>query len=253
MVDPHFVSTWDDPSTGADWDSGLQWDANVGPSIGNTNPYTSLITSEYNQQPNYMTTLQMTLQPIADNIAVMQSMPTLYDLDTAVGVQLDAVGAWVGVSRDISVPLTGVYFSLDTAGLGLDEGTWFSQFDPDSGLVVLPDEDYRTLIRARIARNQWDGSIPGAYAVWDALFAGQDIGILIQDLENMHMIMALTGSIPSAVTLALFRGGYLAMKPEAVHVDAYLTPSVPDTPYFGFDVENSAISGFDAGAWGLSS
>jgi hypothetical protein len=213
-------------------------------------PWLNIITSEHNQQPKFMTMVAAVLQPFADNIATMLSMTAAFDLDVAVGAQLDIVGQWVGVSRDITVPLTGVYFSLDNPLLGFDSGTWFSTFDPESGLVVLPDENYRTLLRARIASNQWDGSIPGAYSIWDQLFAGQDISILIQDLGNMHMIMALTGGAPDAVTLALFTGGYLTLKPEGVAV-IYMTPSVPDTPYFGFDVENASISGFDTGAWGL--
>ena len=253
MTDPHFISDWDDPSQGADWYSGLQWNVNIGPSVGDVTPYTDLITSEYNQQPNFMSMLSLVFQPIADNMAAMRSMPVLFNLDDAVGQQLDFVGEWVGVSRDIAVPLTGVYFTIGDPGLGFGSGTWFSEFDPISGLVVLPDANYRTLIRARIARNRWNGSIPDAYAIWDELFASDGIGILIIDLENMHMIMALTGNVPDAVTVALFRGGYLSMKPEGVRVDAYLTPSVPGAPYFGFGIENQYVAGFGVGAWGLSS
>ena len=190
------------------------------------------------------------IQPIADNIFTIQQLTEKFDLDVAVGDQLDIVGQWVGVGRQITVPLGNVYFSFDVNGLGFDQGNWFAPFDPVSGIVLLPDQNYRTLLRARIARNVWDGSIPGAYSIWDTVFAGTGIGILIQDLENMHMIMALTGNVPDAVTLALFTGGYLSMKPEGVMIDAYMTPTVPNNPYFGFDVENSNISGFDVGAWG---
>ena len=244
------ISMWDTGQTGSNWDSGLQWDINIGPGAGDTTPWLNLITSEYNEQPNFMTMIQNVLQPFADNIAVMASLPTAFDVDEAVGSQLDVVGEWVGVTRNISTPLTGVYFSFDTAGLGFDQGTWFNEFNPTTGLIVLGDDAYRTLIRARIANNSWNGTIPGAYTVWNDLFSGQGIGILIQDLQNMHMIMALTGPVPDAVTLALFTGGYLGLVPAGVMVDAYYTPSVPDTPYFGFDVENSSIAGFDVGAWG---
>lgn len=247
---PHIVDSWDDGSTGATWDSGLQWDVNTGVAAGDISPYTGLITSKWNQQPNYMAMLSVTFQPIADSMTTMSSFSGAFDLDSAVGDQLDVVGQWVGVSRDVAVPITGVYFSLDTVGVGFNQGTWYDPFDPSTGLISLPDENYRTLIRARIARNAWDGSIPGAYNVWNVAFSGTGVGILIQDLENMHMIFALTGPIPSAVDEALFKGGYLSLKPDGVHVDAYMTPSVADSPYFGFDVENSAISGFDVGAWG---
>lgn len=247
------VSNWDSNRPGAQWDVGLQWDVNVGPSTGDITPYTSLITSKHNQKPKFMEMLENNVQPYADNVQTLSMAYALYDVDVATEAQLDTVGKWIGASRDISVPLTGVYFSLDDPLLGFDQGTWYSPFNPVSGVVHLSDSAYRTLLRARIANNQWNGSIENAYTIWDTVFAGTDVGILIQDLGNMHMILALTGAVPDAVTLALFRGGYLNIKPAGVKIDAYLTPSVPDIPYFGFDVENDAISGFDVGAWGISS
>lgn len=247
------IDSWDTNAPGATWDSGLSWDVNVGPALGDTGPYLSLVTSEHNQKPRFMTMVQNVIQPLADTVYQIRLLAGLFDVDTAVGNQLDILGQWIGVSRNISVPLTGVYFSLDTVGLGFNQGTWFSSFNPVTGLTVLPDDAYRVLLRARIANNSWDGSIPGAYRVWDAVFTGTGIGLLIQDLGNDHMVMALTGGIPDATTLALFRGGYLNIRPAGVQIDAYLTPTVPSVPFFGFDVQNSSISGFDTGAWGNAS
>lgn len=245
-----FVQNWDTNQPGARWDAGLQWDITVGPASGDTTSYTGLIVSQHNQRPKFMDTVENNVQPYADNIAVMSSMPFLFDIDIATGDQLDIDGQWIGVTRDVAIPLNDVYFSFDSPGLGFNQGTWFSQFNPIGGIIRLSDEAYRTLLRARIANNQWDGTIPGAYAVWDLAFQGTGIGILIQDLGTMHMLLALTGPVPDAVTLALFRGGYLNIKPAGVKVDAYFTPTVPDAPYFGFDIQNDAIAGFDSGAWG---
>lgn len=247
------VQNWDTNQAGATWDSGLSWDVNVGPALGDTSKYLSLITSEHNQKPKFMTMVQNVVQSIADNIFVLNGMQVLFDVDTAIGDQLDIVGQWIGDTRNIAVPLTGIYFSFDTVGLGFNQGTWYSAFNPVTGIVMLSDEAFRTLLRARIANNAWDGTIPGAYAVWNTAFSGTGIGVLIQDLENMHMIMALIGPVPDAVTLALFKGGYLNIKPAGVKIDAYLTPTVPNAPYFGFDVENLSIAGFDIGAWGNAS
>lgn len=248
-----FVQNWDTNQPGAQWDAGLQWDVNIGPSLGDASVYTILITSEHNQRPKFMTMVENNVQPYADNIAVTQIMITLFDVDIAVGDQLDIIGQWIGVSRKISVPLVGVYFTLDNPLLGFDQGSWYASFNPLTGLVVLSDSAYRTLLRSKIANNQWNGTVNGAYDIWDIAFAGSGLGILIQDLENMHMIMALTGVIPDAVTLALFTGGYLSIKPAGVKIDAYLTPTVTNVPYFGFDIQNSSISGFNVGAWGKAS
>lgn len=248
-----FIDSWDSGQPGATWDSGLQWDVNVGPNLGSTAAWLALITSEHNQRPKFMLMLATLLQPIADTIAVTGTISDKFDLDLAAGAQLDVIGQWVGITRNLSVPITGVYFSFDTASLGFDQGTWQGPFNPLNELVTLDDAPYRTLLRAKIANNQWDGTIAGAYAAWAILFAGTGITILIQDLGFMHMLFALKGSSLDAVTVALFKGGYLNMKPAGVRIDYFVTESVADVPFFGFDAENASVSGFDVGAFGALS
>lgn len=211
--------------------------------------YTSLITSEHNQKPKFMAMVELLAQWGVDRQNLVNSIPGLYDIDDAVGKQLDRVGEWVGVSRNLSLPLTGVYFSFDTNGLGFDQGTWLGPFDPTTGLVALPDDAYRTLLYAVIAANNWDGTIPGAYTAWNTIFEPLGYTILIQDNQDMSMSVVLVGPTPDAVTLALFTGGYLNLRPAGVGVNNYYVPSVPGAPVFGFDVENSSIAGFDVGGW----
>lgn len=211
--------------------------------------YLALVTSQHRKQDRFVAALSVVVQAFADAKAAAEAMPGLYDLDAAVGAMLDVVGEWVGRSRALSLPLEDVYFSFDDDSLGFDQGSWLGPFDPVTGLVSLPDDAYRTLLRATIAANQWDGTLPSAYAIWNTLFSEAGTSILIQDNGDMSMVFGLLGATPDAVTLALLTGGYLALKPAGVRIVAYLTPSVPDTPFFGFDVETPAIAGFDTGAW----
>jgi hypothetical protein len=197
-------------------------------------------------------TLSAVIAPLVNSGLTLESFPAIYDLDLAVGQQEDTTGLWVGVTRDITTPLTGVYFSLDVAGLGLDQGSLQGPLDPTSGVLVLPDADYRTLLYANVAANSWDGTIPGAYKVWNQVFAGTGTGLLIQDHGDMTMTLALTGVIPSALTIALFEGGYLQLKPAGVGIRNYITPFAPSVPpYFGLDAETSAVSGLDVGGFGV--
>lgn len=213
-------------------------------------PWLNLITSEHNQKPNFIASLSAILQPIADEIATQCQMSgDAFNVDTAVGAQLDIIGLWVGVSRNIEEPLTGVYFSFDITGVGYDQGVWKGPFDPSTGLAVLPDDAYRTLIYATIAANQWDGTIPGAYAAWAQAFpADKQVPILIQDNGDMSMDIVLTQPNPDAVTLALFTEGYIKLKPAGVRLNA-MVPSVSGAPVFGFDIVNTSIAGFDTGVW----
>lgn len=211
--------------------------------------YTGLITSEHNQRPKFMAVVAALAQPMVDLINVLGSMPAKFDLDVAVDAQLDDVGRWVGISRHVSVPLTDVYFSLDTDGLGFDQGVWKGPFDPDTGLTDLDNDTYRLVIRAKIGANHWDGTMESTVAILNSIFSG-DTHVFIQDNQDMTMTIGVSGTPPSAVFLAaLLKGGYIPLKPEGVRVDLVIVSS-EDGPLFGFDVQNELIAGFDAGAWG---
>ena len=79
--------------------------------------------------------------------------------------QLDAIGLWVGITRQVQTPITGVYFSLDTAGLGFDQGNWQGPYDPSYGITSLDDTTFRAAIRIKIGINTWDGTLPSYQAI----------------------------------------------------------------------------------------
>lgn len=212
--------------------------------------YAGNITSEHRNRPNFMATLAAALAPITALQAVFASMPLAYDLDVAVGVQLDAVGVRVGISRIIATPISGVYFAWDTVGLGWDQGVWQGKFDPTQGTTSLDDETYRLLIRAKIAANSWDGTTAAAITALNDIFSEIGLVFQIQDNQNMTMVMSISGTIPNALFSALFSGGYIPLKPLGVAV-TYLVTSNSGQPVFGFDVNNEHIAGWDQGAWAV--
>ena len=134
--------------------------------------YTDLVTSEHSDKPRFMATLSAVAQCFVDLQNGLIDIPDEFDLDNAVGVQLDAVGLWVGISRKVNTPLAGVYFSFDTAGLGFDQGVWQGPFDPTTGVTSLDDDTYRLLLRAKIGANHWDGTLGTSAAILNAIFGG---------------------------------------------------------------------------------
>lgn len=211
--------------------------------------YTALITSEHRDLPRFSAVRGALLQPLVDQMNVLESIPGKFDLDNAVGVQLDDVGLWVGVSRKIRTPLTGIYFSFDVAGLGFDQGIWKGPFDPDTGLTVLDDDTYRLVIRAKIGANHWDGTLASSAAILNSIF-GADTHVFIEDHQDMSMTIGISGKVPSAVFLALLAGGYIPLKPEGVRVNYTIVTTVDGAPLFGFDMDNDFVAGFDTGVWG---
>lgn len=210
--------------------------------------YTGKITSEHADKPKFSAMVAAVAQCFVDAQNGLAAMPAAFDLDGAVGKQLDSVGLWVGVSRIVATPLTGVYFSFDTAGLGFDQGVWKGPFDPDTGVTSLDDDTYRLLIRARIGANHWDGTLAGTKAILEQIFNG-DTHVYLQDNQDMSITVGISGKVPSALFLALLSGGYIPIKPQAVRVSYYLVTSADGAPLFGFDMGNDYVAGFDAGAW----
>lgn len=208
--------------------------------------YLDLITSEHRTKPNYaaMVKVDVSLPVLVQNL--MLSMIPLFDADVAVGAQLDIIGKWAGISRDVNIPIPGVYFSWDGAyTVGWDFGTWQGDLSPVE-VTVLPDDAYRTLIKAKIAANRWDGTTEGAYAVWESVFT--QFTIVIQDYQNMTYALGIVGGIVDSLTLALLTGGYIPLKPEGVQVVTYFIP-VNDGKLFAWDVESDQLAGWDTGSW----
>jgi hypothetical protein len=143
-------------------------------------------------------------------------MDTAFDLDSAVGVQLDALGSIAAAFRTVG-------------------------FQPSGGVSpVLDDETYRIYIKAKIAANQWDGTITTLYPIWNSLFpAGQ---LVIADNQNMTATILMTGSFTS-ILQDLITNGYIVPRPEGVQYSYVFA----ELPAFGFDLDNAFIAGFDVG------
>ena len=210
--------------------------------------YTGKITSRHANKPKFMAMIQVVAQCFLDASLATAALPAVFDLDNAVDSQLDNVGEWVGISKSVDTPLTNVYFALDTAGLGFDQGAWQGPFDPSTGITELDNDTYRTLIRAKIGANRWDGTLGQSKAILDLVFSSDTL-VFIQDNQDMTITIGVVGTPPTALELALLTGGHIPIKPQSVGINYYIVPSGPG-PIFGFDVSNQYVAGFDQSSWG---
>lgn len=180
-----------------------------------TSDFTGLITSEHQNASKFVQTVSASVQGFSDNIAVAAGIPDFLDLDQAVGYQLDTIGIWVGVSRLVALSVNQ-YFSLDTDGVGVDQGIWWEVGDALTTVTQLADAQYRTLIRAKIACNSWDGSLPGACSIL-ALLVSADGCTVSASEGSMSVDFSITGT-PAVVTKAIILGGYIPIKPAGISV-----------------------------------
>lgn len=180
--------------------------------------YTGLLTSQYVNSPKLNALLYVLLKKFDDVSQVLVQLDTALDLDVAVGAQLDLLGSVVGANRTVG-------------------------FQPRNSISpVLDDTTYRLYIKAKIAQNQWDGTLPSLYPIWASLFpAGK---IIIIDNQNMTADITLTGSFTSIIQ-DLITNGYIVPRPEGV-LYTYIFGTLP---FFGFGSSPGFIAGFGEGHW----
>lgn len=219
--------------------------------------YTDLITNYHAGKPRFVAHVDLSTRPLTDASTALQELITAFDIDSAVGAQLDILGEWIGRTRIVSQPISGVYFSFDTDGLGWDQGIWQGPYDPDAGYTSLSDDTYRIVLKAKIAINNWNGQNDTLPPILDTALNGS--GLKMQIVDNQDMTISVWVfpeediSLVSLELIAAIRQGYLTVKAAGVWAGDIQTPSI-ETPsvgnrFFGFDMDNEYIAGFDDGAW----
>lgn len=129
--------------------------------------YTTLITSQHADKPKFAALVQVLTGAIDGIRASIQSLPQAFDLDTALGAQLDIVGQWIGQPRTVGGVLTLGYFGFSdnvvAANFGEENnasigGRFYEEDEPFTSTAVLADPEYRTVLRAKILRNHYSGT-----------------------------------------------------------------------------------------------
>lgn len=171
--------------------------------------YVDNITSQHRDKPKFIAWLSSSLTILDHAYLVAKSIDINFDLDYAIGKQLDTLGTIIGRERVLTFqPLNG--------------------HDP-----VLDDETYRLVLKAKVAMNMWDGTIPQIYKIWDNIF--KDIGLQIKDNQDMSFNAYITGYV-NQIRQDLIQHGYIVPKPEGVRVN-YIGKSLVDfKPYSGMIV-----------------
>ena len=212
--------------------------------------YTTLITNEHANQPNFVASIQALTKPFQDAVAVLDSMPAAFDVDQALGAQLDIVALWVGATRRLSAPIPNSFFSWNTTGLGWNQANWKGPYTPSEGIVELDDETFRAIIKAKIGVNYWDGTLQSLNVIGTTAMAGLGIQAFVLDNQDMTETVYIVGT-PTVALLALIKTGILPPKTAGLGITGYILSSVPGAPFFALSVTTtSLVGGLDFGAFG---
>lgn len=205
--------------------------------------YANTLLLQYVTKPKAYATIQAAARAIMVNdllIAIRDG----YNVHTAVGVQLDILGKYAGIGRQIiGFVSSGTYFGFLEYGEAppKDGISGFISYEmPDGGGVrvrsyadanalvyLIPDDQYRGLIQMKIFKNHSNGSLESIDAIMQALF-GEDY--LVSDGGDMVLHYIFPESASLLVSIARYTG--LLPKPTGVGLSVGVTPDLG--AIFGF-------------------
>jgi hypothetical protein len=170
--------------------------------------YAQLIVLQYRQKPRAQATVEILVkQAIADMFSL--ALQTAFDLDTAVGAQLDILGKYIGVDRNSNTPASIDYFSYEgyTGGGSPNGYNDYTATTPngfiyadytgaDLPTTAFTDIQYRFVLQLQIALNNFDGTLAYIQQFLADFFPGE-----IEVVDNLNM--SITYNIQPGVTLPI--------------------------------------------------
>ena len=217
------------------------------------NYYQNLLIIQYHDQPKAQATIDL-LVGTALASGILQDIQEGFNIDTAVGAQLDILGKYVDLTRsfqgqnltgyftftnysDPSTPPGKIGFTDYTQGF-TKVGQFLIYSDYLSDTLLLDDTDYRLLIKLRIFQNNLNHSHEAIDSVmWN--FFGDTV--VPDSVGNMQMYYFVQTPIPAVITVALQKD--LLPRPMAVQL-ALITQTKPFFGFCNYSGYSPAIVGF---------
>lgn len=217
--------------------------------------YQDLMLNQYRNAERARATIALLVQEAICSLVELD-IQDAFNLDTAIGVQLDVLGQYIGFDRNVTIPIDRFYFKYTDylnpvslyAGFTLYTdstvnagSSWYLYSFSDTPNTSLDDDTYRTLLKLKIILNKSHNTLYEiATDLWQ-FFAGD---IICFDSADMTISYAVNPNAKSVAIIAAQVG--LLPKPMAVGISGIFL--IPDpTKIFGFQdylLENSNTLGF---------
>lgn len=168
------------------------------------------IPSQYATKPKFRAWLQAGLETLQNSDEVLEQIGIAYDIDTAVGTQLDVLGELLGRSRRLD-------------------------FQPANGPDVLDDDHYRLCLKAKVLQNQWDGKMLSLHELWESVYAGQaDLEVI--DYQDMTILARVIG-LSSLYQQELIGAGMIVPKPWGVQMNYEFADLINGSLFFAGNLQ----------------
>lgn len=213
--------------------------------------YAKLLILQYYDKPKAFNEVKMIADEFESIYDFFRSFNDAFDVDSAVGKQLDIIGKIVGINRTVPSVIPKNFFGFDDNPNMYGFGDKFdaniivypfaNKFEPQYTDLQLSDADYRFFIKAKIAKNTVNATMSSDDndSILDAinyLFEGKAFAI---DNRNMSLSLYIDDSYDTS-KVSLINQLNLLPRPQAVYYEIVV---YNDDGFFGFS-DNVEALGF---------
>ena len=184
--------------------------------------YLNLITSEHRDKPRYIAMLTDMFDMYVNVANSNDNITSLFDLSNAKSNEVDIIGEIVGFSRELNY-----------------------NYEEDKN--VLDDDDYRLLLKGKILKNSWNGTIGDIYKLWNELFP--DFELTIYDNQDMTCTVFIRGEYTDN-QYSFITNDLIIPKPAGVSYN-YISLNAPLFAYDYDNIESEKYKGYDEGYWSV--
>jgi hypothetical protein len=169
--------------------------------------YQDLLIAEYQNSPRALATIAIYVkQALGDMLAA--DLDPAFTLETAVGPQLDILGKYIGLSRNIGLPAAQPFFEFSDYLGPVDSPNGFTDYlNPATNAAViwdnylfvgaentaLSDAAYLFMLKMQIVLNSNNGTLSSIMEFLETFFPGQ---VKLIDNKNMTITYYLGAQIP---------------------------------------------------------
>lgn len=164
--------------------------------------YQNLLLSQYQEQPKAMSTIAVLVENAICDL-VLREIEAAFNLDMAIGSQLDVLGEYIGFGRSVRVLPTQAFFNMtdyDTPSetmVGMTDyadetenalSTFYRYSMASQGTADLNDEDYRLILQWKVKFNSLGSSL---HDIAVALYESFGSNLICFDHKNMSISYAV--------------------------------------------------------------
>lgn len=179
------------------------------------------IYAQYRTKPKAVAWYEITRKLAVELGSAIDAVRVMYNIDTAVGEQLNIIGRVVVVDRSFvgQVALDPGLFALtDGDEFGDTEAVFAALYVDQDG--QMSDELYRLVIKSKIIKNDSDASIESILYGMNFLLPNADV-LRVTDGEDMSFSVEFYGNITNLERWALLNAS-LVPKPQGVRFNGFL-------------------------------